>query len=80
MTPWTQRQYGQCAYLLTRMDACCAPVARGSAMADRYCLEHYNLMIDRDGMRRAQAKRGGYNKGVPARLATGWDYGREGGK
>lgn len=80
MIPWTERQYGQCAYLLTRIDACCAPVARGSAMADRYCRAHYEAMIDRDGMRRAQTRRGGYNKGVPARLATGWDYGREGGK
>lgn len=76
MTPWTQRTPGQCAYLLTRMEACCQPVAGGSAMAERYCTTHYELMIDRDGMRRARTRSGGFSKGVPARLRTGWDEGR----
>lgn len=80
MTAWTERKYGQCAYLLTAMDACCQPVAQGSAMADRYCKIHYELMIDRDGMRRARIRRGAYSKGVPARLVSDWDFGREGGK
>ena len=80
MTLWTERTYGQCAYLVSKTEACCNPVASGSAMADRYCPTHYEAMIDRDGMRRAKAKRGVFNRGVPARLVTGWDQGREGGK
>ena len=73
MTLWTERTYGQCAYLVSKTEACCNPVASGSAMADRYCREHYEMMIDRDAMRRARKRGGSYSKGVPARLVTGWD-------
>lgn len=81
--PWTERQSGQCAYLISRTHACCNPAIGDTRMSSSYCAGHYEVMIDRDGMKRVRAKRGVNTRGdairrVSTALTTRWDEGREG--
>lgn len=82
MSPWNQRKYGQCAYLVSGTNACCEEVVcRDSpGMTGRYCPDHYERMIDRPGMARASAKRGIHTRSDASnktpKIKTVWDEGR----
>lgn len=69
-----------CVYLVSGFTPCCAPVGEGSAMARRFCPEHYERMIDRPGMARASAKRGIHTRADASnktpKIKTVWDEGR----